>query len=123
MNIEQLAKTKDIKLTSAREELIQILLDEHKPLSYEDLKDNLNMDKATFYRNISIFEEKGLVDSFESNDKKRYYELKSNPHSHFICNICNKIECLSNSLDVHLTGYKIDNIIVKGICKDCNSKN
>jgi Fur family ferric uptake transcriptional regulator len=123
MNIEQLAKTKNIKLTSAREELIQILLDEHKPLSYEDLKENLNMDKATFYRNISIFEEKGLVDSFESNDKKRYYELKSNPHSHFICNTCNKIECLSNSLDVHLTEYKIDNIIVKGICKDCNSKN
>ncbi len=37
----------------------------------KNIKENLFMDKATFYRNITIFEEEQIIDSFESNDKKR----------------------------------------------------
>ena len=35
-----------------------------------------DLEKATFYRNITIFEEENLINSFESNDKKRYFEIK-----------------------------------------------
>ena len=40
----------------------------------EDIKSDISMDKATFYRNISKFEEEDILNSFESNDKKRYYK-------------------------------------------------
>jgi Fur family ferric uptake transcriptional regulator len=77
------------------------------------------MDKATFYRNISKFEEEGILNSFESNDRKRYFELKSNPHAHFVCVVCNSIECI-DELDINLDGYSISNVIVNGKCKECN---
>ena len=95
MKIEDIIKNKNIKLTTARVALLEILQEAKKPLSYEDIKSDISMDKATFYRNIAKFEEQGILNSFESNDKKRYFELCLVPHSHFVCVSCNKIECLN----------------------------
>ena len=121
-NIEKLISNSNIKLTSARAAILEIFSNAITPLSYEDIKSNLSMDKATFYRNISKFEEENIINSFESNDKKRYFELKKNAHSHFICNTCSKIECMHEEANIKLEGYVIDNIIIKGICKDCVNK-
>ena len=109
----------NIKLTNARKSILDILINSSKPLSYEDIKDKISMDKATFYRNITIFEEENLINSFESNDKKRYFEIKRVAHPHFICSSCSKIECIHKKIDLNLPEYKIDNIIIKGICKEC----
>ena len=117
--INNLNNIKNIKLTTARKSILELLIDSNKPLSYEDMKEHISMDKATFYRNITIFEEESLVSSFESNDKKRYFEISKTPHSHFICSSCSKIECIHKKIDLNLPEYKIDNIIIKGICKDC----
>lgn len=117
MNLEDISK--NIKLTTARRAILEILIDSKKPLCYEDIKDNLSMDKATFYRNIIKFEEEGIISSFESNDKKRYFEIQKIKHSHFICNVCSKIECVHEKPDFNISGYQIDNIIIKGICPNC----
>lgn len=119
MSIEELIKDTKLKLTSARRELLDILKKADSPLSYEDIKSNISMDKATFYRNIAKFEEEGFLNAFESNDKKRYFELKLKPHAHFVCVSCNKVECIKD-LNIHLDGYEINNVIVNGKCKECN---
>ena len=120
MNIlDNLTTITNIKLTSARKSILELLVNSNKPLSYEDMKEYISMDKATFYRNITIFEEENLISSFESNDKKRYFEIKKTQHAHFICSLCSKIECIHEKLDFVMPGYKIENIIIKGICKNC----
>ena len=78
--------------------------------------------KSNFSWIHSIFEEENLINSFESNDKKRYFEIKKNQHSHFICTNCSKIECIHEKLNLTLPEYKIENIIIKGICKECLKK-
>nr|WP_321266325.1 Fur family transcriptional regulator [uncultured Sulfurimonas sp.] len=118
MQIENIIKDKNLKLTLARRELLEILIEENKPISFENIKNKISMDKATFYRNISIFEDNNIVKSFESNDKKRYYELQNTPHPHFICNVCNAIKCLKSE-DIKLEGYTVVDIIYKGVCKNC----
>ncbi|MGB6329095.1 MAG: transcriptional repressor [Halarcobacter sp.] len=120
MNIENISK--NIKLTTARKAILEILIGSNKPLCYEDIKDNLSMDKATFYRNITKFEDEHIINSFESNDKKRYFEIQKTKHSHFICNVCSKIECIHEKLDIDIKEYQIDNIIIKGICPNCLKK-
>jgi Fur family ferric uptake transcriptional regulator len=119
MNIKKLIKDKGLSLTQAREELIDLLLKANEPLCYEDLKKSLSMDKATFYRNIALFEEVDIVNSFESNDKKRYYSIEQNLHPHFICTCCNSIECLHEDAIYKLKGYKIESITIKGLCPHC----
>ncbi len=119
INIQELIKEKNIKLTNARTSILEILACASKPLSYEEIKNKISMDKATFYRNITKFEEENLINSFESNDKKRYFEIIKTPHAHFICSLCSKIECLDEKAKINLPGYKIDNIIIKGTCSTC----
>ena len=104
MDIETIIKDKNIKLTAARKELLKILTYAKNPLSYEDIKQDIAMDKATFYRNITKFEEENIINSFESNDKKRYFEISQKPHPHFICSQCFKVECIKKPLDFNLEG-------------------
>lgn len=120
MDLENISKT--IKLTTARRAILEIFVDSNKPLSYEDVKSKLSMDKATFYRNITKFEDENIISSFESNDKKRYFEIPKTKHSHFICNDCSKIECIHKELGIDIPGHQIDNIIIKGTCPDCLNK-
>lgn len=119
MNIEEITNENNIKLTSARKVILEILINSEKPLSYEDIKNELSMDKATFYRNITKFEEGNMINSFESNDKKRYFEIQKTKHSHFICTLCSSIECIHEKLDLNLKDYQVDNIVIKGICPKC----
>ncbi|MEA3352666.1 MAG: transcriptional repressor [Campylobacterota bacterium] len=120
MSIEELVKDKNIKLTTARVALLEILKGAKAPLCYDDIKSDISMDKATFYRNITKFEKEGILNSFESNDKKRYFELKLKPHAHFVCIKCNSVECIED-LDIKLEGYEVQNVIVNGICKKCKN--
>jgi Fur family ferric uptake transcriptional regulator len=119
MNIEKITTDKNIKLTTARKAILEKLVNSNKPLCYEDIKSTLSMDKATFYRNITKFEEENIVDSFESNDKKRYFEIHNNKHSHFICSLCSQIECIHEKLNFKLDNYQVDSIMIKGICPQC----
>ncbi len=121
MEINELIKDKNIKLTPARESLLKIFSKSGRPLCYEDIKNDISMDKATFYRNIAKFEENDILNSFESNDKKRYFEIHQRAHAHFICKVCNSIECIKPNIDLNLEGYFIDNITVTGKCKICNT--
>ena len=122
MKIKNIIEEKNLKVTSARKELLGILTSLKNPVSFEDIKHKIHMDKATFYRNISKFESESIVNSFESNDKKRYYEMRKFPHSHFICNTCNTVECLENVPPPALQGYTVLDAVYKGICKNCNLK-
>ena len=118
MKIEELIKDKNIKLTTARVKLLEILKEADRPLCYEEIKNDISMDKATFYRNISKFEEEDILNAFESNDKKRYFEVKLKPHAHFVCVKCNIVECITN-IDITLPNYEINNVIINGKCPSC----
>ena len=120
MEIEKIIEQKNLKLTAARRELLELFIQAKRPLSFDDVKDKIKMDKATFYRNVAIFEKETIVNSFESNDKKKYYEFQKSPHAHFICNVCNKIECITDIESISIPGYKIADMIFKGDCKECN---
>jgi len=118
-DINTLIDGTNIKLTTARKAILEILITSSKPLCYEDMKDKISMDKATFYRNITKFEDENIINSFESIDKKRYFEVQKSPHSHFICTSCSQITCLHKEANIKLEGYRIDNVIIKGICPKC----
>lgn len=109
-----------LKATPGRIALLEYIYNSNAPLSYDDIKDSLSIDKATFYRSVSAFEENEILNSIEAPDKRRYYEFRRDAHLHFICQKCGKIECLDEKMLV-LSGYKIETIIVKGYCVECNA--
>ncbi|NOR56881.1 MAG: transcriptional repressor [Sulfurovum sp.] len=119
MKIDDIKNIKNLRFTDARIELLEILIKESRPICYEDIKNRIKMNKATFYRNIAKFVEGDIVSTFESNDKKSYFEIKVDTHPHFICNNCHAITCVSILNSIVLEGYAIDSVILKGTCKLC----
>jgi Fur family transcriptional regulator, ferric uptake regulator len=119
MSNKKLLQKRGVKITDARLEILDLLSTSSHPLSYENIKDSLSMDKATFYRNITKFEELDIINSIESHDKKRYFEIKNKPHAHFTCRLCNRVECIQNGIYISLPKYDIENVIVQGICPEC----
>lgn len=119
MDYKNKIKECGLKATPGRVSLLEQLHNAKEPLSYEDLKASLSIDKATFYRNMASFEEKEIVSGFEFPDKRRYYEYKRDDHSHFICLECGKVECLNQNAIV-MPGYEIATAIIKGQCKECS---
>jgi Fur family ferric uptake transcriptional regulator len=121
MNSKNILKDNSLRETKARVDILDVLIDSDKPLSYEVMKDMLSvdMDKTTFYRNMATLEDSSIVNKFEADDKRWYFELKTSKHGHFFCRVCNQIECIH---DINITidsEYTIENIIIKGICKNC----
>lgn len=120
MNITSILKQKNLKLTPARKAILEVFKNATKPMAYDEVKEVLSMDKATFYRNITKFEEENIVTSFESNDKKRYFEVMKPRHAHFVCTSCNKIECIQEFPMGDLDGRKVENVVINGKCQECN---
>jgi Fur family ferric uptake transcriptional regulator len=114
--IKELTKNSTFRVTKAREEILKTLMNASKPLCYDDF--DLSMDKATFYRNISKFEEENLIQKFESEDRKWYFEITSSAHAHFLCRKCKGIECIEE-VPIDLKGYLVESVMLKGICKKC----
>tara|TARA_B100001250_G_scaffold315783_1_gene278096 strand:- start:272 stop:718 length:447 start_codon:yes stop_codon:yes gene_type:complete len=78
----------DIKPTSQRIDIANIILCKDQHLSAEDiitvLKDNgSNISRATVYNTLNLFAEKGLVQPVVIDSSKIYYDSKTTPHSHY----------------------------------------
>ena len=110
-----------LKITDARSAILRVLKAARSPMSYEQMKVQMEqaMDKATFYRNIAKFEELGMVHKFESDDRKWYFELSTTTHAHFICEACHQITCMD--VDLGLVDAEVKSIVLKGTCKECRT--
>ncbi|MEA2051083.1 MAG: transcriptional repressor [Campylobacterota bacterium] len=136
-------------LTINKSIILELLFENSEHLSAEDIielskisnlncveNDTMNKQKnklkvTTVYRVLNTFERFGIVDSIFVDDKKRY-ELSyfKQPHYHLYCQECNKISEFE-SLDIHdkfLSELKNQNfkptnynVIINGICKECQS--
>jgi Fur family ferric uptake transcriptional regulator len=113
-----------IKTTKARHGIVKVLYSAKSPLNYDQIlaRMELEIDKATFYRNMALFESNGMVNKFESDDRKWYYELTPSNHAHFICESCHSVQCTDMPLPSNVDGKQITSAILKGRCEKCEGK-
>ncbi|PKL87583.1 MAG: hypothetical protein CVV23_14625 [Ignavibacteriae bacterium HGW-Ignavibacteriae-2] len=115
------------KITGNRKEVLQILLDNRKPLTLKDIhRLCANIDFATIYRMINVFVDLGIVYEVKLLEKQIHYELMDadDHHHHIICKNCGKIAridlCVVNTAK-KLTDFQITNhtLEFKGLCPQC----
>ena len=136
MNISDLLKDKNLKVTKNRKIILENLNNQESPISAEELFDKLNkeseIDLSTIYRNLNILEEKNILLKTSNLDGLNYYQLNDDDHKHFItCNKCHKkfvIEnCPVHDLEDMIekeTGFIIKghNFEFTGLCPDCQNE-
>ncbi|NDJ27812.1 Fur family transcriptional regulator [Campylobacter sp. MIT 12-8780] len=115
MNAVELLREQGIALTDLRLEMLEILANANEPLSFDDF--HLEANKTTFYRNIQLFEEKGIV-SKSTLERKSFYELALGAKAHFVCDVCHKI----TDFQMPKIKGKVKSVIAKGVCDQCDEE-
>jgi Fur family ferric uptake transcriptional regulator len=122
-----------LKSTTARTGVLDILVKADQPLGVPEIADGLKrqgieVDRATLYRILEVFFQRGIVTKLELQEGKFRYELAGSDHHHLICERCGAIadisDCDSKKWEKEIKRKK--GFVVKrhaleffGICKQC----
>lgn len=114
MDAVQLLRDHHIHITDLRLEMLEILIQAKHPLSFEGFAIQAN--KTTFYRNMELFEQNGIVSKSEMQGKF-FYELAEMAKAHFVCDVCKEIK----DFDLPPIKGKVKSVVVKGVCEECDT--
>lgn len=125
----------EIKPTAMRLLVLQYLMEHKNSVSLNDLEAAFyKADKSTLFRTLKTFEERKLIHSIDDGTGSVKYALCletcecaiNDQHFHFHCNKCGETFCLTNQsippvdLPVNFELQQA-NLVLKGICANCNS--
>ena len=128
---DNLLKEHRLKKTKLRVALLDCLLNSKHAKSYGDIKKELgeHVDKSTLYRNLTAFEEAGIIHHINDQSGVSKYAFgkahaHGGKHAHFICEQCKTVYCVEESTTVDIKvpkGFKTKEIqtIISGTCSDC----
>jgi Fur family ferric uptake transcriptional regulator len=123
-----------LKRTSCREGIIDLLMTSSQALSENEIREQLagNYDRTTFYRSFKTLEEHQIIHKLVIDNQMIKYALDNsithkNEHVHFYCNICHTVRCMETvpTYKYQLPeGYISDEteVIIKGVCANCRSR-
>jgi len=127
--------SKSQRVTGQRLEVLRILKESRGPLTISEIHGKLkkkNMDLATVYRTINLFNEYRIVNEIDFKDEFKRYELiyDRNHHHHIVCRKCRSVEdvdtCILDDLEKFLSekGYTeiTHSLEFFGICRICREK-
>ena len=134
-NEPEILKLSGLSITESRKKILELFYANNGALAHADIekKTAAAFDRVTVYRTLQTFVEKGIIHQIPTTDNSVLYALcrhncaeghHHDDHVHFICNNCEKTECLDDLTvpEVKLpAGYKKQNaaMIITGICDDC----
>ena len=103
----ELLRKHDLRVTSARLDLLVALSEQTRPLSHGEILELMPSDAgdpATIYRNLVRFAAVGLLRVLEHSGGMDRYELREGEegqlaaHPHFVCRGCGDVSCLPQGL-------------------------
>ncbi len=153
----QILRACGVRPTRRRILILQAITEANRPVSAAELmarhrRMGLTMDRATLYRTLNLFLEKGLVERFSSGDSSfrfgagtRHEQAEAekssahhlgrdsfrHDHPHFFCTSCGRMSCLAgDAVQVQLTagnqalpGRALKiEVRIDGICQECCEK-
>lgn len=132
---QEFLKSKNIKITKGRLEILDILKSAENSLSVENIyailrEENVNINLSTVYRTMDLFEEKQITEKITLTDGVFAYKLKKKTHKHLLkCDVCNReidIPCPMSQIEEIVrneTGFTLTehDLVMKGVCKECRS--
>lgn len=141
---EKILSNHEIKPTQMRLKIYKFLKGKQSAVSFSDLKKafvqksetNKTANRTTFYRNLKIFEDKGLIHQINDgtgvakyaiSDENARNKYGTDLHMHFYCTDCRKTICLPNKISEESLPdiYEVCdvNLVLKGICEKCKKNN
>lgn len=131
MDTVEILNSHNLKRTSCREGIIEVVLTANQALSENEIRERLsgNYDRTTFYRSFKTLEERNILHKIVVNNQLIKYALDNtvthkNAHVHFYCNECHTVKCMDN---IPVKKYQLPEgysdmeteVLIKGTCANC----
>ena len=127
-NLKSLLEDSNLKITPQRLAILKEL-DKKGHASIEEIYDTIkemfpSISLATIYKNINALKNEGIISEVCLHQKPKY-EIEKNPHAHFICKVCGKVEdipfdeVLNKDIEDKYPNTQKE-LYIYGICKECN---
>ncbi|WP_101773152.1 Fur family transcriptional regulator [Peptostreptococcus faecalis] len=123
-----------MKFSKQREFILNRVLqsNEHHTATeiYDSLKkDNPSLSLGTVYRNLTQLADNGYIRKINIQGDPARFDANLEEHNHFICEQCNDIidvdlddvSYVDNTLEKNGMKIKSGYILLKGLCKNCNT--
>lgn len=134
MKAVEILNLHNLKRTSCREGILDVMINTSEALSENEIRELLagNYDRTTFYRSFKTLEEHHIIHKIVVDNQFSKYALDNSithkdEHAHFYCNICHSVECM-DEIPVQKyslpEGYKDieTEVIIKGVCAHCKKE-
>lgn len=128
-------KNSHLSITGSRKKILELFINSGGGLAHADIEKQTGeiYDRATVYRTLQTFTDKGLIHLIPTTDNSIRYALcrdncaeghHHDNHVHFICTNCKKAICLDGLFVPEITlpkGFKPlqTEMVVKGLCSAC----
>ncbi len=133
---KDMTKPKRYKYSSQRQKIISILsgarIHPTASMLYDEIKKDIpNVSMGTVYRNLKVLIEQGIVKKLDFGTSSDRFELKRDPHHHFICKVCEGITDIEIPKDISLIPKLEDSynfsiqscdMVFYGVCENCKNK-
>lgn len=97
---------------------------------FNDLQQEIpTLSKSTVYNTLNVFVKVNLIRVITIEDNETRYDIITENHGHFKCELCDLIYNFSINIDAFSTNelenfiVKDKNVYFKGVCPECLSKN
>ena len=121
-----------VSRTKVREGIFLAALKFNKPISVSDLVKDVDVDRASIYRNILLFTELNIFKVINIGWKNFYElgEMFKPHHHHLVCSSCAAVQSIEDyelenllNLICDKRGFKLVEHLfeVRGLCKNCRS--
>jgi Fur family transcriptional regulator, ferric uptake regulator len=137
-DITRFLKDHGLSITESRTKIYQFFLDSAGAISFSDIEKKYHnkIDRATIYRTLQTFIEKGFIHSIPTADNTVLYALcgigctgghHQDNHIHFVCDRCHTTYCLDEIKVPFIPlpkGFSTTQteVLINGICKACQGK-
>jgi Fur family ferric uptake transcriptional regulator len=131
VDVVKLLKEKKLSNTPVRRALLSVLSKSQKPLSIQELLENLKPvpDPTTLYRNMVHLENAGIITRVKMSGQAEHFELiRAGHHHHVVCRECESVSCVDVcipsilSKEVSRLGFRnIEHQLqFSGVCQNCS---
>jgi len=130
IEVVQTLLTYEIKPSYPRIQIYKYLKENRNHPTAQDIYSGLvnempTLSKTTVYNTLDRFLEIGLVIALNLDENEKRYDIVTDEHSHFKCQVCNQIYDIPyDNIELLPKGYeefqiKEKHILLKGICEKC----